>query len=225
MATSDARLLAPDAFILIAEETSLIISLGRWVMLAACRQLRKWQVQFPSQRPLTIAVNVSNKQFAMPTFADEIAGILSPTGLDPRCLRLEITETAAMEDADLTLQTLLRLNSMGVLIDLDDFGTGYSSLSYLHRMPIHALKIDRGFIGPMKTDTMSRSIAQAITTLAHSLNLHVIAEGVETEAHVEAVRQIGCDFMQGYHFSAPMPVEEATKFIAASCSRALAASA
>ena len=179
------------------------------------KQLRKWQVRFPSRQSLSVAVNVSSKQFALSGIGDEIARILADTGLNPQCLRLEITESAAMKNADQTIQTLSLLNSLGTLIDVDDFGTGYSSLSYLHRMPIHALKIDRGFVGPMCTDKMSRSIVQAIANLAHSLNLKVVAEGVETIEHVEATRKIGCDFLQGFHISRPLTVDAMTQFIAA----------
>lgn len=220
----DGELFLPGKFIPIIEETGLIVPLGRWVATTACRQLCKWRVQFPCQDDLSVAVNVSTKQFMLPNLVDEFAGILADTGLPAKCLTLEITESAAMQNPDSTIQTLLKLREMGLDIDLDDFGTGYSSMSYLHRMPLHALKIDRTFVGPMCTDDMSRSIVQAITTLGHSLDLRVIAEGVESTQHLQSLWKIGCDFMQGFQISKPLPVEQATKFIAAHSQERLAAS-
>jgi len=207
-------LLQPGAFIPMIEESGMIVPVGKWVMRAACRQLQAWRAQFPGQRYLSVGVNVSSRQLATPGLADDVADILSETALPASCLHLEVTESAAMRNVEETLKTLARLNAVGTQIDVDDFGTGYSSLSYLHRLPINALKIDRGFIGPMCRDTMSRSIVQAIIALAHSLNLAVIAEGVETESHLEAVRSLDCDFVQGFYISRPIPADEATSFIA-----------
>ena len=208
-------LLAPDAFIPVAEESDLIVRLGRWVLRNACRQLKAWVDEHREHADLPVSVNMASKQFALPTFTEEITRILSEADISPRALRLEITETVAMRDAHATMQTLLRLNSMGVLIDVDDFGTGYSSLSYLHRMPVHALKIDRSFVGSMHDDSVSRSIVRAITILAHSLNVGVIAEGVETPELAQLCREIGCDFYQGYFLARPMDAQAAERFIAA----------
>lgn len=218
-------LIMPGEFIPVAEETGLIVPLGRWVLKTACRQLRKWHVQFPSMAGLPVGVNVSSRQFSMPSMVDEIRQVLAETSLPPECLRLEITETAAMENANSTIETLNSLAAMGVLFYMDDFGTGYSSLSYLHRMPIDALKIDRSFISQMEKDDISRSIVQAITTLSHVLNMRVIAEGVESASQFEAVRKMGCDFAQGFYFSKGLPVDQATTFLAEHAKTRLAASA
>jgi EAL domain-containing protein (putative c-di-GMP-specific phosphodiesterase class I) len=218
-------LLSPEEFIGIAEETGLIVPLGRWVLRTACRQVRTWRNQHPSLSWLPVGVNVSSRQFALPTIVEEIASALTDSSLPASCLRLEITETTAMEDADSTTQTLSRLHGMGVAFYMDDFGTGYSSLSYLHRMPIDALKIDRRFVGSMETDEMSRSIVQAITTLAHSLGMKVIAEGVETASQLQAVRAMGCDLCQGFHLSKPLPSTAMTCFLSACSQHALAISA
>ena len=197
-------LLDPDQFLPVAEESDLIVRIGRWVALEACRQVRIWQTKFPRHKNLPVSVNMSSKQFALPGFIDEIGQILARAGLAPQSLRLEITETVAMRDAHATVQTLLRLRAMGVLIDVDDFGTGYSSLSYLHRMPINALKIDRSFVGSIFEDKVSAHIVHAITLLAHSLQVDVVAEGVETIPLFSAVRTMGCDYFQGYCIARPM---------------------
>jgi EAL domain-containing protein (putative c-di-GMP-specific phosphodiesterase class I) len=182
-------------------------------------------VRFPSLSWLPVCVNVSSKQLALPSICDDVAKALADSSLPATSLRLEITETAAMEHADSTIQTLNRLRAMGVAFYMDDFGTGYSSLSYLHRMPIYALKIDRAFVNTMLSEEMSRSIVQAITTLAHSLQMRVIAEGVESAEQFEAVRRMGCDFAQGFLFSRPLCVEDAEKFLRASDSQVTAISA
>jgi diguanylate cyclase (GGDEF)-like protein/PAS domain S-box-containing protein len=209
-------LVPPGEFIPIAEETGLIVQIGDWVMLTACLQLREWQRQFPQLAALCVGVNVSGKQFALSSFTDDVAKVLAQSGLPASCLRLEITESVAMQNAEFAIRTLVRLHSLGVKIDVDDFGTGYSSLSYLHSMPIDTLKIDRSFIGLMERDMMSCSIIQAIMALAHSLNLDVVAEGVENEHHLTSLRKMGCDFVQGYYLSRPLPPEQATQFISAS---------
>ncbi len=207
-------LLEPDAFIAVAEESDLIVRIGRWIAFEACRQLKAWQDRFPLHSYTPISVNMSSKHFALPGFVEEITHALARTGLSPQCLRLEITETVAMRDAHTTVQTLLRLRSMGVLIDVDDFGTGYSSLSYLHRMPIHALKIERSFVGSIFEDSVSGHIVQAITVLAHSLHVDVIAEGVETLPILARVRSMGCDYFQGYCISLPLSSEDMEAYLA-----------
>jgi len=212
-------LVPPDEFIPIAEETGLIVPLGRLIMQASCRQLRRWQEQFPSASSLSVGVNVSNKQFASPAIADDIAAILRDAGLRPEHLRIEITETTAMRNAAQTIDTLTRLRAMGIHIYMDDFGTGYSSLSQLHRMPIDALKIDRAFVATMDRDPISRSIVEAVIALGHSMGLRVIAEGVETRQHRDSLERIGCDYLQGYYFSKPIPAADATALIAATQSQ------
>jgi diguanylate cyclase (GGDEF)-like protein/PAS domain S-box-containing protein len=196
--------LPPDVFIPIAEETGLIVPLGRWVMREACEQLHAWRTASPA---LGVSVNVSNRQFSSPGFIEDVVAIIAESGVDPSALRVEITETTAMRDTRSTIASLERLRDLGVSIYMDDFGTGYSSLGQLHRMPIDALKIDRDFVAAMDRDHVSESIVEAITALAHAMNLRVIAEGVETEEQAERLRRIGCDHLQGYHFGRPMPAE------------------
>ncbi len=207
-------LLEPDEFLPIAEESDLIVRLGRWVALEACRQVRIWQTKFPKHHDLPVSVNMSSKQFALPGFVEEVSQVLNRAGLSPQSLRLEVTETVAMRDAHATVQTLLRLRAMGVLIDVDDFGTGYSSLSYLHRMPINALKIDRSFVSSIFDDKVSAHIVQAITLLAHSLQVDVVAEGVESVSLLSSVRSMGCDYFQGYCIARPMCAADMESYLA-----------
>jgi diguanylate cyclase (GGDEF)-like protein/PAS domain S-box-containing protein len=201
-------LVMPDAFISIAEETGLIVPLGRLVLASACRQLRRWQREIPALAHLAVGVNISHRQFVSPAVVDDVARILDETGLAPQNLRLEVTESAAMQNASQTIETMARLRAMGVLIYMDDFGTGYSSLAQLQRMPLDALKIDRAFVREMHQDATSRSIVESIIALSHTMNLRVIAEGVETAEQAVRLAQSGCDYLQGYHFGRPMPVEQ-----------------
>jgi diguanylate cyclase (GGDEF)-like protein/PAS domain S-box-containing protein len=203
----------PDAFIAIAEETGLIVPLGKLVLANACRQLRRWQRETPALANMAVGVNVSHRQFVSPAVVDDIARILDETGLDPQSLRLEVTETAAMQNAAQTIETMARLRAMGVLIYMDDFGTGYSSLSQLQRMPLDALKIDREFVKEMNHDATSRSIVDSIIALAHTMSLRVIAEGVETAEQAARLAGTGCDYLQGYHFGRPRPAAEVAAFV------------
>jgi diguanylate cyclase (GGDEF)-like protein/PAS domain S-box-containing protein len=206
-------LVTPDAFISVAEETGLIVPLGKLVLAAACRQLRRWQRELPALEEMAVGVNVSHRQFVSPAVVGDVARILEETGLAPRHLRLEVTETTAMQNAAQTIETMARLRAMGVLIYMDDFGTGYSSLSQLRRMPLDALKIDREFVKEMNRDTASRSIVESIIALAHTMNLRVIAEGVETEEQAARLAASGCDYLQGYHFGRPMPADRIARFV------------
>ena len=207
-------LVQPAEFIPIAEETGMIIPLGYWVMREAAAQLRRWEAQFPWLGSLSVAVNISGKQFTDPGLLKEIEAILMETRLQPQRLHLEITETSAMECAASTMNTLQRLNDLGMQLHLDDFGTGYSSLSYLHRMPVDALKIDRSFVGNMETDAFSQSIVKTVVTLAHTLNLRVIAEGAETRQQFDLLKAAGCDYGQGYFFAKPLPADQVVDFLA-----------
>jgi EAL domain-containing protein (putative c-di-GMP-specific phosphodiesterase class I) len=200
--------ISPDDFIPLAEETGLIHPLGAWVMHEACRQVKQWQTQLPGCAELIVAVNVSGRQFARPEMRTELVAALAATGLEARCLRLEITETTIMENGDPALAELNALRDMGIRFHLDDFGTGYSSLGYLHRMPIEALKIDRSFVATLGGDRMGTSIVQAIVALAHSLGMKVIAEGVENPAQADFLRNLKCDFAQGYYFGRPLTAEQ-----------------
>jgi EAL domain-containing protein (putative c-di-GMP-specific phosphodiesterase class I) len=191
----------------------LILPLGHWVLHEACRQVELWQAEVPQLAELSVAVNVSGRQFARAEMAGEVAAALAETGLSAQHLKLEITETTIMESGEPAIMELNTLRDMGVHFHLDDFGTGYSSLGYLHRMPIEALKIDRSFIAAMGTDRTGTSIVQAIVALAKSLDMRVVAEGVENESQVEFLRGIGCDFAQGYYFARPLTGEQFLKFV------------
>jgi diguanylate cyclase (GGDEF)-like protein/PAS domain S-box-containing protein len=200
-------LVMPGEFIAVADETGIILAINRQLLYEACLQLRSWQALFPSDPPLTVNVNIAPKQFAQPDLASQIGKTLKETGLDPCCLNLEITETIAMRDADRSAVLLTELKDLGVHLDIDDFGTGYSSLSRLQRFPVDTLKIDRSFISRMDTDGETREIVRIIVMLAHGLHLKVVAEGVETEAQAEMLKDIGCELAQGYLYSKPVPAE------------------
>jgi two-component system sensor kinase len=194
-------LLGPDAFIELAEESGLIVRLGRWVLRAACEQAAQWRRQLG--RPLVVAVNVSARQFQGAGLVEDVARVLSDTGLDPSSLVLEITESATVPDAEHMIERLDELKALGVGLAIDDFGTGYSSLSYLRRFPVDQLKIDRAFVSGICTSVEDRSIVAAVVDLAHALGLLVVAEGVETVDQLEQLSQLGCDLAQGYNWLRP----------------------
>ncbi len=196
-------LVMPGEFIAVADETGIILPINRQLLYDACRQIRTWQALFPSDPPLTINVNITPKQFAQPDLASQIGKTLQETGLDPRCVNLEITETIAMADAERSAVVLSELKALGVHLDIDDFGTGYSSLNRLQRFPVDTLKIDRAFISRMDTDPATHQIVRIIVMLAHGLRLKVVAEGVETQAQVDLLKEIGCELAQGYLYSKP----------------------
>jgi len=200
---ADNTVILPSAFIPVAEETGLIVPIGEWVLETACRQNKVWQDEgFP---PMYVSVNISGIQFKQPSFAKTIARIVEESGIDPENLVLEVTESVLMEKTETAVQTFAELKSMGVRISIDDFGTGYSSLSYLKRFPIDALKIDRSFVQDVTTDPDDRAIIGAVIALARSLNLKVIAEGVETMQQLACLDEQGIDGIQGYLFSPPLP--------------------
>jgi diguanylate cyclase (GGDEF)-like protein/PAS domain S-box-containing protein len=201
------RLVMPGEFIGVADETGIILSINRQLLYDACRQLRTWQALFPSDPPLTLNVNITPKQFAQPELASQIGKTLRETGLDPRCVNLEITETIAMADAERSAVVLSELKALGVQLDIDDFGTGYSSLSRLQGFPVDTLKIDRAFISRIDTDLATHEIVRVIVMLAHGLRLKVVAEGVETQAQVVLLKDIGCELAQGYLYSKPVAAE------------------
>ncbi len=210
----DHGVVSPADFIPLAEETGLILSIGEWVLREACRQTRVWQAAYPSDPPLSIAVNLSAHQFQQPALVDLIDRILRDTGLDPSSLILEITEGVAMEDAKSTIEALGRLHGLGVQLDIDDFGTGYSSLSYLKRFPVDTLKIDRTFVSGLGENIGDSAIVRATITLAHTLAMQVTAEGVENVAQLEQLRALGCDVGQGYYFARPLPSDEMGRLLA-----------
>ena len=197
------HLLAPAEFIAVADETGLIIPMNRLLLREACEQLRLWHVQFPADPQLSMSVNITSKEFAHPNLSKGISEILGETGLDPKYLQLEITETIAMRDPEKASSVLDELKSLGVRLSVDDFGTGYSSLSRLQQFPVDSLKIDRAFISKMDSDAESHKIVQVIVMLAQTLGLATVAEGAETEEHVNLLKALDCGFAQGYYFSKP----------------------
>jgi diguanylate cyclase (GGDEF)-like protein/PAS domain S-box-containing protein len=207
----DMGLVSPAAFISLAEETGLIIPIGEWVLRIACAQNRAWQAAgLPSIR---VTVNLSGSQFRQETLLGTIDQVLRDTGLDPHYLELELTESIIMKDAEATITMLYKLKSMGLRLSIDDFGTGYSSLSYLKRFPLDTLKVDRSFVRNVTTDPDDAAITTAIIAMAHSLNLKVIAEGVETEKQLAFLSKQKCDEMQGYLFSPPVPAAVLTQLL------------
>jgi diguanylate cyclase (GGDEF)-like protein len=202
-------LVAPNDFIAIADECGLLDAIGEWVLFEACRQAKAWQREgLPSLR---VAVNLAPSQFRLANLVEQIRRALEASGLNPQLLEVELTETAIMSDAEESIQILEAISRMGVLVSVDDFGTGYSSMSYLRRFPIDKLKIDRCFVDQMTRRPEDASIVQAIISLAHSLHLKVIAEGVETPEQLALLTQLGCDQYQGFHFS---PALEPAQFLA-----------
>lgn len=197
-------LLPPAEFIPLAEETDLIVPIGLSVLREACRTVSRWRATFPDRRPLDVSVNLSSSQLAQPELAEYVGSIIDETGLQGRHLRLEITESTIMQDTVQAIEALSSLRRQGVRVYVDDFGTGYSSLASLHRLPVDVLKIDRSFVGRLDTGSDSMEVVQTIATLAHSLGLDVIAEGVETAEQLRRLREIGCEYGQGYYFSRPL---------------------
>jgi diguanylate cyclase (GGDEF)-like protein/PAS domain S-box-containing protein len=199
-------LMKPSDFIPIAEQSGLIIPIGEWVLRSACDQTRQWHNE--GNEHLRVAVNLSARQFQQPDLANLVERVLADTGLSAELLDIEITESTAMQNADLTLGTLSRLKSMGVRISIDDFGRGYSSLSYLKRFPIDTVKIDKDFVRDLTSDNNDAAIVTAIVSMAHALKLHVVAEGVETEEQLAFLQGLGCKVAQGHFFGRPVPAEE-----------------
>jgi diguanylate cyclase (GGDEF)-like protein/PAS domain S-box-containing protein len=208
----DRGLVQPSDFIPVAEETGLILPIGWWALREACQQVAVWQKAFPVDPPLTMAVNLSGKQFLQMDLVRHITHIVADTGIPPSSLKLEITESTIIEDTEAVIELLLQLKALGITIAIDDFGTGYSSLSYLHRLPIDALKIDRSFVNAMTTE--GSEIVRAIVGLAHNLGLDVIAEGVESAAQLQQLRALGCEYGQGYLFSRPVDGSRAQTLLA-----------
>lgn len=212
---SESELIYPGDFINVAEETGLILPLGLWVLKEACRTMQQWHEEFPRETPLTISVNVSPRQFAQPDLVQQVRQIIAETGIASEAVRLEITESVTMADAERTIQVLSQLRQLGVRLTLDDFGTGYSCLSYLHRFPLDVLKIDRSFVGQMDQGSQGLQIIHTIMSLARNLNIAVVAEGTETSAQVAQLKESGCDFAQGYFFSRPVDAATARKLLRA----------
>lgn len=215
MLRPDGSLVSPGEFIPLTEETGLIVSIGRWVLAEASRQMRVWQERYPDHPPMQMSVNLAGRQFAEPDLMQQIEAVLAETGLDTRSLKLEVTETVIMEHAEAATVVLEKLRARGIKLLMDDFGTGYSSLSYLHRFPVDTLKIDASFVRRMDVDRKNADIIQTIVTLAHALNMDLIAEGVENAGQLAQLRALGVEYGQGYHFAKPLDAAAAEAMIVA----------
>ena len=205
-------LVGPKEFVGVAEETGLIIPIGKWILEESCRQTAEWQRRFGTK--LSVSVNLSAKQLMHPNLTSHVKDILLETGLEPRQLKLEVTESTVMEHSDRSLKVLQDLDRLGINLSTDDFGTGYSSLSYLQRFPFERLKIDRSFISVMDSDEKSGAIVKTILMLGENLNIEVVAEGIETVSQLEKLRTLGCSIGQGFLFSRPIDRETAEDFLA-----------
>lgn len=205
--------ISPAQFIPVAEDSDLILTLGDFALFTACRQLRYWSDEF-AETPLRMSVNVSARQFLNQDFVKEVGRVLRDTRIDPARMELELTESILIEDKDHVMAVLAELKRLGVRISVDDFGTGYSSLSYLSKLPIDCLKIDQSFVQSLSVDNYNAHIIQAIISLAHALEMDVIAEGIETEEQLDFMRAHGCDHGQGFLFFKPMSADNITPLIA-----------
>jgi diguanylate cyclase (GGDEF)-like protein/PAS domain S-box-containing protein len=209
----DRGLTYPAAFLPLAEETGLTVELGSWALRQACEQLSRWQRRMPDRQDLWVSVNLSSRQLLRPGLTAEVEQAIRDFKIEPANLALEVTEGIIMDEPEAATSMLVGLRALGVKLPIDDFGTGYSSLAYLHRFPISTLKIDRSFINRVTDGGEDEVIVRTIVTLAHNLEMDVIAEGVETEDQLERLRALGCEFAQGFYFSRPIPAEEATALL------------
>jgi len=207
-------LLLPDDFIHVAEETGLIVPMGAWVLDQACRQVMRWQASIPALDPLRLSVNLSGRQLGHPSLVNDVRAIISDTHINPSQVELEITESVLMDDVEMSEDTLGQLKRLGVKLVVDDFGTGYSSLSYLRRFPVDVLKVDRSFVDGLGSDPSDSAIVTAIVTLAHTLGLSAIAEGVETSRQLTELRRLRCDMAQGYLMARPATGHDAGELLA-----------
>jgi EAL domain-containing protein (putative c-di-GMP-specific phosphodiesterase class I) len=208
-------LITPADFIPLSEDTGLVIPMTVQILKASCQQAIEWQQKYPQLRYLAMSVNLSGKHFSDSSLVGQIESILQETGIEPQCLKLEITESSTMEDAEKAIEKLREIKRLGVKLSIDDFGTGYSSLSYLRRFPLDTLKIDRSFVSAMDESTESDEIVNTIMALAKSLKLDVVAEGIENVEQLKHLRRLGCEYGQGYLFSCPLTVTGVEAMIAA----------
>jgi diguanylate cyclase (GGDEF)-like protein/PAS domain S-box-containing protein len=206
-------LVPPAEFIPVAEETGLIVPIGEWVLEQAAHQLTHWHARFPADPPLAMGINLSMRQFARPGLVEHVQAVLERSGVDAAALKLEVTESIVLGDADEAIASLHALKALGVQLQVDDFGTGYSALSYLHRIPLDVLKIDRSFIVAMADGEKHLAIVRAIIALAGALRLETTAEGVDDPAQAERLRRMGCTYGQGYLWGRPMAAEEAERLL------------
>ncbi|HSD73479.1 MAG TPA: EAL domain-containing protein, partial [Steroidobacteraceae bacterium] len=201
-------IVSPATFVPVAEDTGLVVPLGRWVLREACRQAHEWQMSRADDREFAISVNLSVREFAQPDLVRAVAAILDETRLRPQSLRIEITESAIIGQKHPAIETVEQLRALGVGIHLDDFGTGYSALSYLHRLPLDAVKVDRAFTSSIDQEERPLHVVKAIVSLAHAIGLEVVAEGVTNQCQLDLLRDMGCNLAQGFFFSRPCNAEE-----------------
>ena len=206
-------MLVPDEFVPLAEEMGLLVPIGRWVLKETCRQVKEWQARYPTAPPLVACVNVSASQ-VRPHLLRDVNAALRESGIEARSLTLEITESALVKDMETSLVLLRELRGSGVRFAIDDFGSEYPSLSYLRRLPVDFVKIDSSFVRDLGEDPREAIIVEAMISLAHSLGLEVIAEGVETAEQLEYLRSMGCDLAQGHHLFKPLPGGEVASLLA-----------
>jgi diguanylate cyclase (GGDEF)-like protein len=209
----DRGFINPSDFIPLAEDTGLIVPIGQWILKRACQQLAKWQWQSPANRNLFMSVNLSSKQISQPDLVDVIRETLEETNVEAKHIKLEITESAVMDNAEMAVRLLKRLKALGVALSIDDFGTGYSSLGYLHRFPVDTLKIDRSFVGRIGDQSENAEIVRTIVSLAENMGMDVVAEGVETLNQLSHLRGLKCQYGQGYLFSRPVDADSVTAWI------------
>ncbi len=207
-------MVSPLDFIPLAEDTGLIIPIGRWVLWQSCKQLAEWQSVLADGKSLTMSINLSGKQLQDMDLVRQIQAITHECKIDPRSLKLEVTESAIMENPEMAAAILNKLKDLGIQLSLDDFGTGYSSLSYLHRFPFHNLKIDRSFVSKMESGDKDVEIVKVINSLAKNLGMDVVAEGIETVGQWAFLNDLACAYGQGYYFSKPLDELAAGKLIA-----------
>ncbi|MFN8576988.1 MAG: bifunctional diguanylate cyclase/phosphodiesterase [Candidatus Sericytochromatia bacterium] len=193
-----------DVFIPIAEETGMIVQIGKWVLKEACKQIKEWQNKYKFSKPLTMSVNISGRQFSHPKLIDNISKIVNNSEIDPATLKLEITESTIMDNAETARKMLEDIRKLNIQLQIDDFGTGYSSLSYLHRFPVNSLKVDRSFVSRIGSNDENLEIVKTIVSLAKNLNMKAIAEGIETESQLTKLRSLDCEYGQGYFISRPV---------------------
>ncbi len=208
-------LMPPLSFIPLAEETGLVLPIGRWVLETACEQLRDWQQRLPAARAMALSVNISARQFAQANLAGIVAQILDHTRIEPSCLELEITESVVMDQSEASVERLRGLRALGVRLVLDDFGTGYSSLAYLRRLPLDTIKVDRAFVSGLGDTPLDMPIVRTVVALAHGLGVDVVAEGIETPTQLMELQGLDCDRGQGYWFARPLPADEIERLLAA----------
>lgn len=206
-------LITPDEFIPVSEDANLIIPITLWMLRHSCEQLVRWQQKSPLNKKLFLSVNLSGKHFTQSDLVSQVKRILVETNIEPSCLKLEITESAVMENPEIVILMLKELKELGVQLSIDDFGTGYSSLSYLHRFPIDTLKVDRSFVSTMEEGSENGEMVRTVISLAKTLGMDVVAEGIETVHQLHQLRVLKCEYGQGYLFSRPIPIDDAAELL------------